>query len=121
MDRLFIVITIVKVGEEDRVVVVSIVSDVSAFGSWLNLIANSGSGLSRCGASSCSEHEIVCVSTFCSDASSGKRTLLVSIKEITQVTTCFTLADNSRNPDCSVVDGHWKNKEPRYRISFCKV
>lgn len=121
MDRLFIIILIVEVGEEDRVVIVSIVSDVSAFGSWLNLITHSSSGLSRGGARSCSEHQVVCISTLCSDASSGKRTLLVSIKEITQVFSCLTFANNSRNPDCSVVDSHWKDKESSNRVSFCKV
>ena len=121
MDRLLIVITIVEVREEDRVVVVSIVSDVSAFGSWLDFISNGCSGLSRCGACRCSEHQVVCISAFGSDASSSKRAFLVSIKEITQVTARLTFANNSRNPDRSVVDSHWKDKESRHRVSFCKV
>ena len=123
MDRLLIVITIVEVGEEDRVVVVSIVSDVSAFGSWLDFISNGGSGLSRSRACCCSKHQVVCISSFCSDASSSERTFLVSLtKEITQeVTARFTLTDDSRNPDGSVVNSHRKDKESSHRVFLCKV
>jgi hypothetical protein len=123
MDRLLIVITIVEVGEEDRIVVISIVSDVSAFGSWLDFVAHSGSGLSGGGACCCSKRQVVCISAFGSDASSCKRAFLVSLaKEITQeVTARFTLTDDSRNPDCSVVDSHRKDKESSHRVFLCKV